>query len=273
MIKSMTGFAEERFSLKEVKGTAEIKSLNNRYFDLVCHLPIGFSAFEERIKKIFGEKLKRGRVTVLVNFLSKPFPKIILNQPLAKEYLLSLKKLKKSLKLKGEISLAEITKLAGVFVIQENHLPAAALWKGIESALIKALNNLLKSRAVEGKFLCRDISGNIKQIRISLKQMQKAAEAVTRNKSRFLCGEELASFLKSSNIDEEITRLKFHLNTLEQRLKSNDSVGKELDFICQELLREVNTSGAKLADKAVSGCAIKIKSDIEKIREQVQNIE
>ncbi len=273
MIKGMTGFAQSDFIFQAAKGTVEIRSLNNRYFDLACHLPPGFGSFEERVKKILEQKIKRGRITVIVNFLSRPSPKITLNQPLAREYLLSLKKLQKSLNLKDKISFPELVKLPGVFTVHENHIPAATLWAKIEIALKRALEDFLKSRAKEGKCLYSDISRNIRQIQNTLRRMHKSAQLVIQAKSKLLSDEEVSSFLKSSCINEELIRLEFHLHSLQERLKSNDSVGKELDFICQELLREINTSGAKLPDKQVSSCAIKIKSDIEKIREQVQNIE
>jgi uncharacterized protein (TIGR00255 family) len=273
MIKGMTGFAQKRFNFKGISGNVGIRSLNNRYFDLACHLPSGLNAFEERIKNILAKHLKRGRVTVLVSFLSKPALKVKQNLPLAKEYLSSLKKLQRALNLKEKAPLLEIIKFPGVFSVEESEVPLALLWQKIEPVLKKALENLLESRLKEGRALFIDISQHIRRIQTTLAQMRRASDGVIRQKSKTLSGEEFSSFVKSSNIDEEMTRIKFHLNSLKARLKSVDSVGKELDFICQELLREVNTCGAKLPDKNVTAFAIKIKSDIEKIREQVQNIE
>lgn len=273
MIKGMTGFGRQEFNCQGVKGMVEIKSLNNRYFDLVCHLPTGFNAFEEQIKKILESKIKRGRITVVINLLQKPTPRLVLNRTLAREYLLSLKKLSQLLKIKQDISSVELLKLPGIFSLEETQVAAHLLWLKIEPVFKKAAAGLMKHRAKEGRFLLRDILQHAKEIRSTLKEMRRKAEAFIRRKAKLLEPEELASFLKSSDINEEITRLNFHLNSLQERMNANDSVGKELDFICQELLREVNTSGAKLADKEVASCAIKIKSDIEKIREQVQNVE
>ncbi len=273
MIKGMTGFSRSEFSFQGFKGSVEIKSLNNRNFDLACHFPPGLGALEERAKKILEQEFKRGRITVLINFLHKPCLRVSVNQALAQEYLSSLKKIQKALNLKGEIYLSEIVKMPGVLSVEEIPIPGQLLSEKIAIALRQAAESLLRSRSREGACLAKDISAKINHIQKTLMQMQQAAEKVFKRGESALSSDEFSAFLRSSNINEELIRLRFHLNSLKNLLKSRDSVGKELDFICQELLREINTSGAKLPDKQVSSCAIKIKSAIEKIREQVQNIE
>ncbi|MDP2940465.1 MAG: YicC/YloC family endoribonuclease [Candidatus Omnitrophota bacterium] len=274
MIKGMTGFAQSQFSFQGVKGNVEIKSLNSRHFETVSHLAPGFNAFEDKIKKIVGRKIKRGRINVVINFLT-PVPRgsVVLNESVAREYVSKLKHLKRSLKVKDTISLSQIINLPGVLSLEEKQISLPSLWLKIEAALNHAMDVLLKARLSEGRCLGTDIAKWIKQIHGSIRQMQKRAQTVIAKKTQELTTEELSAFLKSSNINEELARLNFHLDSLKKRLKSNDSVGKELDFICQELLREINTAGAKLADKDISACAIQIKSGIEKIREQAQNIE
>lgn len=273
MIKGMTGFAQKKFSFKGMRGVVEIKSLNNRYLEIVCHLPVGFNAFEDKIKKILEPQIKRGRINVAINFLNKPSTTVVLNQTLAKEYLLSVKKMQKSLHLKGAISLAEVVNLPGVVSLKEKQVSLPLLWKKIEGVLKQTRDALLKERISEGRCLYQDICRRVAQIHNALRQTQRRLKTIICQKTKMLSQEELSAFLKSSDINEELVRIKFHLNTLSQRSKSNDSAGKELDFICQELLREINTTAAKMPDKEITTYAIQIKSQIERIREQAQNIE
>jgi uncharacterized protein (TIGR00255 family) len=273
MIKGMTGFGLAQRQFFGGGFNLEIKSLNHKFLDLVFHLPSSFSMLEDKIKKEIQRKIKRGRVVVSVTFSMPPRQKVVLNKSLAREYYDVLKSLSRQLGLTDSIKISDIVNLSGVVEIQHPRI-APSFWPKIKSALNEALENLLQMREAEGVSIYKDLHNKLNRIQDILLLIPHRAKFIVTQKVKTLSKEELPLFLKSSDINEEITRLKYHISNFKNKLKKKKSaVGKELDFIAQELQREINTVGAKLPDTQITSGVIKIKDLIEKIREQLQNVE
>ncbi|MDP3143059.1 MAG: YicC/YloC family endoribonuclease [Candidatus Omnitrophota bacterium] len=272
MIRGMTGFGRQGFAKSQVKGFIELRSLNHKYFDVVFHLPPGFGSFEEKLKHLVHKEMLRGRATISLVFTSKP-EKIYVRKEVARNYLKSLKSLHKTLHLKSDLGLSNIITLPGVIHCEEGQSSPETLWPAVERSAKKALGHLIKMRQLEGRALYQDISDKIRKIRKAITHIPRRAKEIIASKRRVASNEEFSSFLKSSDINEELTRFSYHLKNLQAKLNSSGGMGKELDFIAQELQREINTISAKLLDKTTSESTIKIKSLIEKIREQLQNVE
>jgi len=273
MIRGMTGFGRQNFSKEKSKGFVELRSLNHKYFDVTFHLPPGLGSFEERLKHLLHKEILRGKVMISLVFTRKPEEEISVRRDIAQNYLKSFKALHKSLNLKSDLGLSNVVTLPGVIRCEEKQFSPEALWPAVERAAKKALGHLVKMRQCEGRVLYQDISDKIRRIQQALKHIPRRAREIIASKKRLASADEFSSFLKSSDINEELTRFGYHLKSLQSKLKGSAGVGKELDFISQELQREVNTISAKLLDKTTSESTIKIKSLIEKIREQLQNVE
>jgi len=272
MIKGMTGFGQAQREVLGGRFSLEIKSLNHKFLDTVFHLPQGFGMFEERIKKQIKKKLKRGRIVVSMNFNVPPRQNVILNKSLAKDYFNRLKALKKQLGLKEPIKLNDVISLSGIVEVQHSQISSDA-WPKITSAVAEALDNLVEMRHTEGMSIHNDIYSKLYQLQEALVIIPRRAKIIISQKRKALSAEELPLFLKSTDINEEITRLKYHINNFRSKVKKQSVSGKELDFISQELQREINTVGAKLPDTQITSSVIKMKDLIEKIREQLQNVE
>jgi uncharacterized protein (TIGR00255 family) len=275
MIKSMTGFGSCESEISSFgKISVELRSTNHKFLEIVLHLPEGSLSLEERIKKTIESKIKRGRVTCAINIGSRRSGKAIVNKTLLKKYIIKINDIKKELNLRESLSLSALINLPGVLTLEEERISAESLWPKIKVILNSAVNNLAASRAKEGKALqgylrlqAEELKERLADIKLILKKSLKA------RLKGFATDEERAVFLKDTDTTEEIDRLKFHINNFKNKIINSTSVGKELDFIAQEMQREANTLAAKTYDVYVSAQVLKIKSLIEKIREQAQNIE
>jgi uncharacterized protein (TIGR00255 family) len=275
MIKSMTGFGGFELSLKgRGKITIELRSTNHKFLEISLHLPEGSLALEEKIKKIIEGKIKRGRVTCVVNVFGRNPGSVEINTLLLKRYIDKINKAKKELGIKDSISLDSLIRLPGILALEEKSLSVVGIWPALKVALMAALNNLSKSRKKEGIALQGYLKGQAEELKKRLTLIKSILRVSLRERlKRFATDEERGAFLKDTDTTEEIDRLSFHIRNLQSKIKVNTSVGKEIDFIAQELQREANTLAAKTFDKAVSAQVLKVKSIIEKIREQAQNIE
>jgi len=272
MIRGMTGFGQAKGEAAGGRFVLEIKSLNHKFLDVVLHLPPGFNVFESRINKLVQKKTRRGRITVALNFSLPPKQNIVLNKSLALDYYKSLKALNKQLGLNDAIKLNDVVSLSGVVEIQGAKI-SSDIWPKINTALNQALSALIKMREQEGASIYQDVNSKLQQLQSTLAQIPSRAKVIVTQKSKSLPQEELGLFLKNSDINEEVSRLKYHINNFQKKLRMPVVSGKELDFIAQELQREINTVGAKLPDTQITSSVIKIKDLIEKIREQLQNVE
>ena len=273
MVKGMTGFGSSQFSKNKIKGVVEIKSLNHRYFDITYYLPMGFGSIEDKIRQVVSKEISRGRISVAVKLQQRSGTAFNFNKAAARQYVIHAAALGKDLGLKNDLSLSDIIKLPGVVEANETTVALEECWPLIEKSLNTALRSLCGMRRREGQSLARDIQNQLKKMIIQVQQIKSRAKLILEEQRKVLVNDEFASFQKSSDVNEEIARLEHYIDELRLLLKAASSSGKKIDFIAQEMQRETNTIGSKLQDKIVSTAVIALKSKIEKIREQSQNIE
>ena len=294
MIKSMTGFGRGEYTDGKRNIIVEIKSVNHRYSDITVKMPRRYGFAEDKIKNTIKETLSRGKidVSIIVENITENDVNIKLNSMLAKQYVDNLKELKETFGVDGEITLQFLATLPDVMKAIPDVEDEEEIIKAILIPVAEAAKNLESMRAVEGDKLAEDLiakGGNIKSIldQIALRAPQVAAAHTEKLRERItelLGGNvqipedrilvEAAIFADKCAIDEEITRLNSHLIQLKDIISTaNQPVGKKLDFLVQEMNREANTIGSKSNDITITGHMLDIKSEIEKIREQVQNIE
>jgi uncharacterized protein (TIGR00255 family) len=288
----MTGFGRGGSRFQNGKITVEIKTVNHKFFDVTSKLPNNTSAFEDRIKEVLQKKIMRGKVNLNLSY-DGAFLKgerIIVNKKAARSYYNGMLGLKKSLGLKDDISVRDIMAFPGVVAYEATEEDLAAFWPKVKTALDEAIERLVKDREKEGRSLFADLSRRAKNIDEMLAVIKSRAHLnIEEYRKKFaervkeLTGGrdidmgrlemEVAIFAKNSDISEEITRLKNHLVNFNKTISSSGEIGKKIDFIAQELHREINTIGSKASDFKISKNVIEIKGEIEKIREQAKNLE
>lgn len=292
MVLSMTGFGRGKAKDDNRELTIELKTVNHRYLDISLRMPRLMNALEEEFRKKIREALSRGRVEVSVSYkdIAKNQINVTVNEPVADAYHNAFKKLAEIFAIDSKPDLSVLSNISDIFSISEPEEDEEAIGKLLFSALEDALKVMLDMRKKEGEFLSKDIIGRcdiIKQLVDSIEERSPSVVEEYRKKlelrlkellnnteleeSRFQT--EIAYFADRSNITEEIIRLHSHLAQLKQTIKKGGSVGRKLDFIVQEMNREANTIGSKSSDITITNHVVEIKSEIEKIREQVQNIE
>lgn len=273
MITGMTGFGAAEISTVDVKGTIEVKTVNHRYFDISYYFPIGFGSIEEKVRRIINQNVKRGRVTVSLKIAQRSAQTGALNHGAVKRYLEVAKILEKNYGLKDQLTVSDLLRLPGVINVQDFILNPEELWPHIEKSLLKAMKGLLLMRSREGKTLATDISDKLRLMSSEIVKIRQRAKAILQDKKKMMTNEEFSSYQKSNDINEELTRLSHYIDEAKALLKSGDLAGKKFDFVAQEMQRETNTVGSKVQDQLVSNAVIALKSKIEKIREQSQNVE
>jgi len=275
MIKSMTGFgSSEENNTALGKICVELRSSNHKFLETVLHLPDGLLSLEDKVKKEIEARLKRGRITCVINIHSKVSPLVSVNKVLLNRYIAVTKYISKYYAINEKPRIDTLMNLPGVLSLTENKISTDRLWPLLKKALNDALNDLIAMRCREGKALFQYLESRIKDLGLKIKFIQDRFKKVIRNKMREIKTDvERTAFLKETDITEEIERLVFHIKNFKNKLSGVGAIGKELDFITQEMQREANTIGAKSCDVKISAEVVQIKSQIEKLREQVQNIE
>jgi uncharacterized protein (TIGR00255 family) len=273
MITGMTGFGACEVTVGKVKGIVEVKTVNHRYLDVAFYLPVGFSSLEDKIQKIVGGKIKRGRVTVSVKITDRPHTNIILNQDAVKRYLDFARQLGQKHHVKNDITVADIMRLPGVVEAKEVFVQAVDIWPVLEKSLQKAVQGVVIMRKREGKALSVDINGQLKRMLMQISLIKNRTNALLKDSKAKMSSDEFSSYQKSNDIHEEIERLAHYIDEAKMLLKQDEGAGKKLDFIAQEMQRETNTIGSKVQDKEVAAAVIALKSKVEKIREQSNNVE
>jgi uncharacterized protein (TIGR00255 family) len=273
MIRGMTGFGSAQLSSGGIKGIVEIKSLNHRYFDISYYLPIGFGSIESKIRQMIQSDIERGRVTISIKITEKPHQSVALNKEAVQQHLKFVNMLKRQFKLKNNLTVSDLIALPGVLETKEVLVNPEEIWPGLEKALKKSIHALMVMRRSEGRSLAADVSDKLKRMQVQLKNIKARANAVLQEKKKILTDDEFSSFQRSNDVNEELSRSSHYIAEMKMLMHSAVSVGKKMDFIAQEMQRETNTIGSKLQDKIVSNAVIALKSKIEKIREQSQNIE
>ena len=292
MIRSMTGFGRGESSGDFGRFIVEVKSVNHRFSEVVIRMPRGLSPLEERVRKAVQGSVSRGRVDVFVSREGGEAQRrsLKVDKDLAVAYYNALKELQETLSLAGDTTLDVISRLPDVFTLEQVEEEAESLWPALSQALDEALASLVGMREREGQALKQDLVHRIGRIGQLVKDVEVRAplvvadyrERLTRRLEEILpagildagrLAMEVALFGERSDITEELKRLGSHLTQLDTTLEAGDAVGRKFDFLLQEVNREVNTIGSKANDLTVTGAVVEMKSELEKIREQVQNIE
>lgn len=294
MIYSMTGFGRGEFSNEAFDITLEIKSVNNRYCDIIVKMPKKLNVFEDRIKNKIKEHLSRGRIDVYINLDEKSYDnyEVTANFDILDKYVNVYREIKNRYEIKDDVTLSMLTRIQEGIDVSYLERGEEEYWAAIEPALNIAVERILEMREQEGQKLKEDINEKTEHIRVILgkiealsPQILEAYRLKTKDRVSELLKElnadidemrlanELAIYADKTNINEEIVRIHSHLGQINNILEASEPIGRKLDFLIQELNREVNTIGSKSPDIDISNLVIDLKSEIEQIREQIQNIE
>lgn len=293
MIYSMTGFGRGEYEAQDHKITVEMKSVNHRYCDVNVRLPRMFNFLENDIKARVKKQFSRGKIDVFINYEdhSAKAESIQLNEGLADAYMSQFSRIAERFGIENDIAVSHISRYPEVLVTQEAEEDEALLWEILSSALGLAMEKMTATRAREGEALKSDILGKLTIMTEALKEVEAQAPAVVTDYKAKLearieellngntpvdperLSVEVAIFADKCCIDEEIVRLRSHIEHMASTLKLSQPVGRKLDFLAQEMNREANTILSKANSIRISEHGLGLKTEIEKIREQIQNIE
>ncbi len=288
----MTGYGRGQSAHNGTKYSVELNSVNRKQSDVTVNLPRELAELEPRVRDLINAQVSRGRLNVVIAFhngaasLHKP----ALDTAMARNYYNAMLDLQKELKAAGEISIETVLRAPGVLRIPEDQISIDDAWPHVESALKEALADLVGMREREGKHLAKDLIQRLKLVRQSLRKIRQLHPAVVRKYRQTLheriqkAGLEISQdderlvkevifFADKSDISEELTRLESHFAQFAHNLRKSEPIGRTLDFMTQEIYRELNTLGAKANDVEISQLVVTCKAEMEKIREQIQNIE
>lgn len=292
MLKSMTGFGRCEIVTKERKLIVEIKAVNHRYCDISIKMPKKLGFFEAGIRTLLKEYIGRGKVDVFITYEDYTENKVCIkyNEDIAREYMDNLHKMAQEFQLENDIKVSHLSRYPEVFTLEERTIDEKELWGILETGLKTAAEKFVETRIAEGNHLKEDIL-------IKLEGMEKLVDYIEErspeivleyrkkitNKVQELLGDtkidesilatEITIFADKICVDEEMVRLRSHIQNMKTTLEETDSIGRKLDFISQEMNREANTILSKGNDLQLSNKAIDLKTEIEKVREQIQNIE
>ncbi|MGN1114142.1 MAG: YicC/YloC family endoribonuclease [Oscillospiraceae bacterium] len=292
MIKSMTGFGRERIVNESREITVEIKSVNHRYFDFNAKTPRAYGYLDEKLKELTKNTISRGKVEVSVSIINQEGVNadIEVNKELAKGYYDALESLKDVIPVKDDLSLSSFMKLPDIFTVVKKTDDEETIWNEVKSVAETALDRFVEMRIVEGEKMYNDISSRLDFLENAVAKIEaKAPESVKAYEERLYSKikevledknideqrivTEAAIFADKVAVDEETVRLRSHISQFRDLLKSEEPVGRKIDFLIQEMNREVNTTGSKVQNLEITKLVVDMKAEIEKIREQIQNIE
>ena len=293
MIISTTGFGHGEVSNdKNQKVTVEMKSVNHRYCDISLKLPKKLAMFEANIRNIMKEYASRGKIDIYVSYedLSETAVSLHYNQAMAEEYMQVFKKMQEDFNIETKITAEALAKYPEVVTIEEVQQDEEVWWELLEAALRQAAEKFVETRTIEGANLKRDLLGKLDQMAADVAFIEeRSPQIIAEYRSKL--EEKVKEFLEDSTIeenriaaevtlyadkiavDEEIVRLQSHISSMTDVLESDESIGRKLDFMAQEMNREANTILSKSSDVDLADHAIELKTNVEKVREQIQNIE
>ena len=293
MIRSMTGFGHGEVSNdKNQKVTVEMKSVNHRYCDISLKLPKKLAMFEANIRNIMKEYASRGKIDIYVSYedLSETAVSLHYNQAMAEEYMQVFKKMQEDFNIETKITAEALAKYPEVVTIEEVQRDEEVWWELLEAALRQAAEKFVETRTIEGANLKRDLLGKLDQMAADVAFIEeRSPQIIAEYRSKL--EEKVKEFLEDSTIeenriaaevtlyadkiavDEEIVRLQSHISSMTDVLESDESIGRKLDFMAQEMNREANTILSISSDVDLADHAIELKTNVEKVREQIQNIE
>ena len=292
MLKSMTGFGRCEIANEKRKITVEIKSVNHRYCDISIKLPKKLSFFEAGIRNLLKQSIGRGKVDVYISYEDYTENNICVkyNSDLAREYYSNLVKMSEEFGIENDIRVSTLSRYPEVLILEEQTIDEKELWNLIEEAVTTATNKFIETRIAEGENLKQDIVSKLDGM-LDLVDFieERSPQIITEYRNKLiakvneLLGDskidesilvtEVTIYADKICVDEETVRLKSHIRNMKDTLDACDNVGRKLDFIAQEMNREANTILSKANDLAVTNKAIDLKTEIEKVREQIQNIE
>jgi uncharacterized protein (TIGR00255 family) len=292
LVNSMTGYGRGEAEGEGKQITVELKSVNHRYLETVVRLPRQYNSLEEKIKRVIGEKVSRGRVEVYLNVAEtgekKRFIKV--DKDLALAYDNTLEDLAKTLDISYSRDLYRLVSMPDVMSVEDTQEDLDAIWAVCNNALLIALTAFIEMRGQEGTRLQEDLIHRIDKIAQCIKEIEVRQPKVVKDYQEKLhqrlaellveipvdenrMANEVASFADRISITEELVRLHSHLAQFKASLNLQEPIGRKLDFLLQELNREINTTGSKANDMEIARIVVEVKSELEKIREQVQNLE
>lgn len=292
MIKSMTGFGRCELSEGERKVSVEIKTVNHRYLDVAMKMPKKLNFFDSAIRTVLKEYLQRGKVDIFVTYedLSESNVSLVYNQKVAEQYVKYFRQMEEQFGLENDMKVSVLARCPEVLVMEEQQEDEEEIWQLLEKAVRGACEKVVETRVREGEALKCDLLAKLDEMlrmtafieerspqimaeyrqKLEAKVQDLLTDAQT-DESRIAM--EVTLFADKICVDEEIVRLRSHVEATKAALESGGSVGRKLDFIAQEMNREANTTLSKANDLEISNCAIDLKTEIEKVREQIQNIE
>lgn len=292
MLRSMTGFGRNKYEIDGREYLVEIKSVNNRYSDINIKMPRNISFLEEKVKKTLTNSISRGKVDVFINFTnySEKGKKIKINKELAQNYIEELRKLQKETNIIDNIGIIDISKMPEVLNLRIDDDDEELIWQELSECLNKAVTGFLLMRENEGTKIKEDLEKRIEIIKVKIEQINKIStglveEYIVKLEKRVnellktsvvdetRLAQEIVIYSDKCSVEEELTRLRSHINQFLNLLQEEKTIGKKLDFLIQEINRETNTIGSKANSLEITNLVVDIKTEIENIREQVQNVE
>lgn len=291
-MKSMTGFGRSKLEVNSREYIVEIKSVNHKYSDISIKLPRNIMCFEEKIKKIISNNISRGKIDVFVTFnnYSEEGKDVIINKELAKNYINQLKELAIENGLDDKIRVTEITKMPDVMQLKIEDDESDVIWSELEQCVNIAVENFVSMREAEGERIKQDLSsridtveklvngifshttGLIEEYVVKLRErIKEIIQTDVVDEARL--AQEIVIYADKCSVEEELTRLRSHIAQFRNLLDTKEPVGKKIDFLIQEMNRETNTIASKSVKLDITNLAIEIKTVMEDIREQIQNIE
>lgn len=293
MIASMTGYGRGEVRNGDAEIFAEVRSVNNRFLDVQLKLPRGYFHFEQEVKNIIRKYVTRGRINVFVGLRTNNDENGVglgINREPARVYWKLINQLKKEFKIRGRVKLEHLLQFPDIITYEENNGANEATWKSIENALTIALENLQEMRKREGQELANDLGGRIQSLNSQIDQIEKISkgrmgeefEKLRQRVKEILSVEgvdetrmetEIALMMNRIDVTEECVRFRSHNKMFLEIMSAEEGGGRKLNFLLQEMTREANTIGAKANQADIAHLVVEIKEEVEKIREQVQNIE
>lgn len=292
MIKSMTGFGRFEFSNAERKITIEMKSVNHRYSEISIRMPKKLNYFEAGIRNLLKQYISRGKVDVFLTYedMSEGKTCVKYNEDVAREYLQYMRQMSESFGLEDDVRVSTLARFPEVFTLEEQTEDEQDIWNDVETAVRGCAERFVETRVAEGENLKNDLLQKLDGILDMVARIEERSPQIVTEYRKKLEGKveellgdtkideavlatELTIFADKICVDEETVRLRAHVQNMQATLNAGENVGRKLDFIAQEMNREANTTLSKANDMDVSNIAINLKTEIEKIREQIQNIE
>ena len=291
-MKSMTGFGRSKLEINSREYIVEIKSVNHKYSDISIKMPRSLSSYEENIKKLISGKVSRGKIDVFVTYnnYSDEGKNIIINKELAKNYVTQLTELAEETGIANRISPTEIMKLPDVLQLKIEDDDSEVIWKELEQCVNEAVSSFTQMREIEGEKIKQDLQERINKVETNVETIFANStglieDYVVKLRERIKeilntpvvdearLAQEIVIYADKCSIEEELTRLRSHVSQFRNLLETKEPIGKKLDFLVQEMNRETNTIASKSVKLEITNLAIDVKTILEDIREQIQNIE